>query len=102
MEDGKKLPTTLVLLLLIVLWSMVTYSPALACPSNGSGCRNCILDQMKYGCPSCVPLIRCMARCLWGGTSRSNCIKRCDCDGGKPTLSDCKRCMSRCKCTCVS
>ncbi|XP_022723215.1 uncharacterized protein LOC111280265 [Durio zibethinus] len=80
---------------------MVDTSPALACPSNGSGCKDCILDQMKYSCPSCVPLIRCMARCLWGGTSSSNCINRCDCNGGKPRLSDCRKCMSRCKCSCV-
>ncbi|XVF27996.1 hypothetical protein REPUB_Repub14bG0157700 [Reevesia pubescens] len=98
---GKKLPTlALGMMMLLMLWLMI--SPALACPSNGSGCKDCILDQMKYGCPSCVPLIRCMARCLWGGTSRSKCINRCDCNGGKPRLSDCKKCMSRCKCSCVA
>ncbi|KAK6269116.1 hypothetical protein QUC31_013276 [Theobroma cacao] len=101
MMEGKKLPTlALALMMLLMLCSMA--SPALACPSNGSGCKACILDQMKYGCPSCVPLIRCMARCLWGGTSRSKCISRCDCNGGKPRLSDCKKCMSRCKCSCVA
>ncbi|XVF75240.1 hypothetical protein PTKIN_Ptkin13bG0171500 [Pterospermum kingtungense] len=101
--EGKKLPTIALgmIMLLLMLWSMT--SPAVACPSsNGSGCKDCILDQMKYGCPSCVPLLRCMARCLWGGASRSNCINRCDCNGGKPTLSSCKKCMSRCKCICVA
>ncbi|XVE87688.1 hypothetical protein DITRI_Ditri19aG0007700 [Diplodiscus trichospermus] len=100
--EGEKLPTlSLGMMMLLMLWSSMT-SPALACPSSGSGCKDCIVEQMKYGCPSCVPLIRCMARCLWGGTARSNCINRCDCNGGKPRLSDCKKCMSRCKCSCVA
>ncbi|KAJ4826693.1 hypothetical protein Tsubulata_030019 [Turnera subulata] len=87
--------------MLLMLWLLMV-SPILACPSDGSGCKNCIVEQMKYGCPKCVPVLRCMARCLWGGTARSKCIKVCDCGGGQPTLSDCKKCMSRCKCSCVA
>ncbi|XP_038711508.1 uncharacterized protein LOC120005765 [Tripterygium wilfordii] len=88
-------------LAMIVLWSALM-SPAVACPPDRSQCKDCIVDQFKYGCPKCVPVLRCMARCLWGGTSKGNCVKRCDCNGGKPTLSDCKKCMSRCKCSCVA
>ncbi|KAB1221775.1 hypothetical protein CJ030_MR2G001466 [Morella rubra] len=87
-------------LMLLMLW-LVTL-PALACPSNGSECKHCIVAQMKYGCPSCVPVIRCMARCLWGGSSRYKCEKKCDCNGGSPKPVDCKICMSRCKCSCVA
>ncbi|TYJ31839.1 hypothetical protein E1A91_A06G228300v1 [Gossypium mustelinum] len=91
---------------LVILLSWMAF-PALACSYNGGGnnnkgCKDCLSEQMKYGCPRCVPLLRCMARCLWGESSRSKCMKRCDCDGGKPTLSDCKKCMSRCKCSCLA
>ncbi|GMI93272.1 hypothetical protein HRI_002996500 [Hibiscus trionum] len=103
MEGGKQ-PTfaPAMVLLLVVIWSMS--SPALACPSkgDGNGCKDCVVEQMSYGCPSCVPLIRCMARCLWGGAARSDCMNRCECNDGKPTLSDCKKCLSRCKCSCVA
>ncbi|XVE51017.1 hypothetical protein DITRI_Ditri02bG0004400 [Diplodiscus trichospermus] len=99
--EGKKLPTLALAVFMLLLLSPMT-STTLACQSSGSGCKDCILDQMKCGCPSCAPLIRCMARCLWGGTSRSKCINRCDCNGGKPRLSDCKKCLSRCKCSCVA
>ncbi|KAJ0017520.1 hypothetical protein Pint_09698 [Pistacia integerrima] len=77
-------------------------SPALACQSDRGECKDCVVDQMKYGCPKCVPLIHCMARCLWGGSSRAKCVNKCDCNGAKPRLSDCKECMSRCKCSCVA
>ncbi|CAN0890779.1 hypothetical protein LINGRAHAP2_LOCUS16617 [Linum grandiflorum] len=43
-----------------------------------------------------------MARCLWGGGAQSKCIRRCDCGGGKPSLMECKACMGRCKCSCLS
>ncbi|KAL5769243.1 hypothetical protein ACOSP7_015803 [Xanthoceras sorbifolium] len=59
-----------------------------------SGCKDCVANQMRYGCPSCVPLLHRMAR--------TKCIQKCDCNGGKPKLSDCKKCMSRCKCSCVA
>ncbi|KAL5576332.1 hypothetical protein UlMin_018031 [Ulmus minor] len=85
-------------MVLLVLWVMI--SPAEGCPYDGSKCRECIVKQMKCGCPPCVPKLRCMARCLWGGTSKFNCINRCDCGGG-PKLSDCKKCMSKCKCSCM-
>ncbi|CAN1259999.1 hypothetical protein LINPERPRIM_LOCUS10297 [Linum perenne] len=39
---------------------------------------------------------------MWGGAAKLKCIEKCDCGGGKPTLSDCKACMSRCKCSCMS
>ncbi|KAF9612966.1 hypothetical protein IFM89_004669 [Coptis chinensis] len=81
---------------------LLVIAPSLACSSSkGNGCRDCIADQMKYGCPACAPILRCMARCLWGGKSQSVCSKKCDCNGGKPRLSDCKKCMSRCKCSCA-
>ena len=99
MEKNKQLSTmAAVLMLLLVFWLMI--SPALGCPSDGSECKDCIVNQMRNGCPSCAPVLSCMARCLWGGASKSKCVKRCDCYGGKPRLSDCKKCMSRCKCSC--
>ncbi|PQQ21175.1 uncharacterized protein Pyn_04498 [Prunus yedoensis var. nudiflora] len=89
------------MMLLLLLWLFVF--PALACPSDGIQCRDCVANQMKFGCPECTPVLRCMARCLWGGSSRANCVKRCNCgSGGKPKLSDCKKCMLRCKCNCMS
>ncbi|KAF9679365.1 hypothetical protein SADUNF_Sadunf06G0007400 [Salix dunnii] len=115
MEEKKGFAFPAVLMMLLMFSLMI--SPALAScssggsgakgsggtkPSDGSGCKDCVLDQMKYGCPTCVPILHCMARCLWGGSPRSKCITRCDCDGGKPTLSECKKCMSRCKCSCVT
>ncbi|KAL5838777.1 hypothetical protein ACOSQ3_015946 [Xanthoceras sorbifolium] len=106
MEEKKTLALVVsMMMLLMISFSMV--SPALGCPpttakKDRSGCKNCVVDQMRYGCPSCVPLLHCMARCLWGGTSRTKCIQKCDCNGGKPKLSDCKKCMSRCKCSCVA
>ncbi|KAL8512033.1 hypothetical protein ACS0TY_018480 [Phlomoides rotata] len=70
------------------------------CPSDGSECSNCIMTRMKSGCPGCVPILQCMARCLWAGSSRSICTKKCDCKGGYPRLGDCKKCLSQCKCSC--
>ncbi|XP_010646203.1 uncharacterized protein LOC104878122 [Vitis vinifera] len=99
MEKNKQLSTmAAVLMLQLVFW--LTISPALSCPSDGSECKDCIVNQMRNVCPSCAPVLSCMARCLWGGASKSKCVKRCDCYGGKPRLSDCKKCMSRCKCSC--
>ncbi|KAJ9177427.1 hypothetical protein P3X46_012649 [Hevea brasiliensis] len=75
---------------------MVDHDPDfsnVACKSpsaDGSGCKECIVDQMKHGFPSCAPILQCRARCL------------CDCDDAMLTLSDCKKCMSRCKCSCVA
>ncbi|KAL9159731.1 hypothetical protein ABFS82_08G153900 [Erythranthe guttata] len=77
-------------------------SPAAGCPSDGSQCKSCIMNRMKTGCPGCVPIMQCMARCLWGGASRPNCTKKCDCSGGYPRLADCKKCLSQCKCSCVA
>ncbi|KAJ8770458.1 hypothetical protein K2173_017949 [Erythroxylum novogranatense] len=97
MEENKRLAVTV----LLMLWLLVV-SPVLSCPPDGSECKNCIAEQMKYGCPKCVPILRCMARCLWGGSSRSKCSKKCECNGGNPTLAQCKKCMFRCKCSCVA
>ncbi|XP_073154153.1 uncharacterized protein [Henckelia pumila] len=100
---GKKIKvskSTILLATMLVLWEMA--SPCLgSCYSNGGGdCKKCIVNQMKYGCPRCVPMMQCMARCLWCGTSRSRCIKKCDCGSGYPRLADCKKCLLQCKCSC--
>ncbi|KAL1358619.1 uncharacterized protein LOC107482830 [Arachis duranensis] len=88
----------------LVIMVVVMASPALSCmPSDGMGCKDCIVNQMSSSCPSCTPILHCMARCLWGGGSRPYCISKCDCNkGGYPTLSDCKRCMFKCKCNCLN
>ncbi|KAK4259100.1 hypothetical protein QN277_005467 [Acacia crassicarpa] len=83
---------------LVVIVMLV--SPVLGCSPSGRGCKDCIVNQLKQSCPPCSPILHCMARCLWDGTSRSVCIKKCDCNNGYPTLSDCKRCMLKCKCSC--
>ncbi|KAG4123948.1 hypothetical protein ERO13_D10G009100v2 [Gossypium hirsutum] len=97
--EGKKLLNSALGLMLLVMM-MLSSMGSITAIAYGNGCKDCIVEQVRYGCPSCVPLIRCMARCLWGVSARSSCISRCD--GGKPTLSDCKKCMSRCKCSCVA
>lgn len=84
MEEKKLSTVSLALLMLLSLWLMI--SPASACPPDRSGCKGCIVDQMKYACPSCVPLLRCMAKCLWGGSSRPKCIKRCDCNADTQSI----------------
>ncbi|KAL1567786.1 hypothetical protein AAHA92_03228 [Salvia divinorum] len=81
---------------MLILWGACTGCS----PSGDGGCRNCIVRQMKSGCPRCVPIMQCMGRCLWGGASRSNCVKKCDCGGGYPRLPDCKKCLAQCKCSC--
>nr|DAD20330.1 TPA_asm: hypothetical protein HUJ06_021793 [Nelumbo nucifera] len=90
--------------MMVLVWSLAFIPCLLACPSSKNGkenCRDCIVGRMKYECPACEPILRCMAMCLWDGTSRSLCVKRCDCRGGKPSPSDCKRCMAPCKCSCA-
>ncbi|KAI3823825.1 hypothetical protein L1987_05268 [Smallanthus sonchifolius] len=85
-------------LVLLIGWSM-------ACPSNGGSCRNCISNAMRKDCPKCFPMMKCMARCLWSNnnTPKSKCVKQCDCDTGSyPRLSDCKSCLSQCKCICAA
>ncbi|KZV16120.1 hypothetical protein F511_13256 [Dorcoceras hygrometricum] len=83
---------------LIFLWVMS--SPSVGCPSDGSGCQNCLATRMKSGCPGCASIMQCMDECLQGGNSRSKCVKRCDCSGEYPRLADCKKCLSKCKCSC--
>ncbi|KAG6386875.1 hypothetical protein SASPL_152052 [Salvia splendens] len=86
---------------LVMLILLLVAPPCTGCsPSGNGGCRNCIVRQLKSGCPRCVPIMQCMGRCLWGGASRSNCVKKCDCGSGYPRLADCKKCLSQCKCSC--
>ncbi|XP_030553022.1 uncharacterized protein LOC115757069 [Rhodamnia argentea] len=89
-------------LLMLVLWLLMVPPQATACPSDGGACRDCIVDQLSHCCPSCGPVLRCMGRCLWGGSSQVQCTRRCNCDGGTPKLSNCKKCMSKCKCSCMA
>ncbi|CAN0890781.1 hypothetical protein LINGRAHAP2_LOCUS16617 [Linum grandiflorum] len=97
--------TTVALLTLLLLPTPTSPtcqpSPAPPCRTGG-GCKKCVVEQLHYGCPKCTPILRCMARCLWGGGAQSKCIRRCDCGGGKPSLMECKACMGRCKCSCLS
>ncbi|XP_073295418.1 uncharacterized protein [Primulina huaijiensis] len=98
-EKSKVSKTTILLATMLTVWGMA--SPCLgSCSSNGGDCKKCIANQMKYGCPRCVPMMQCMARCLWSGVSRSKCIKKCDCDSGYPRMDDCKKCLLQCKCGC--
>ncbi|KAF8030282.1 hypothetical protein BT93_E2662 [Corymbia citriodora subsp. variegata] len=92
----------LVPLMMSVLWSMVVPPQAVACPMDGSTCQDCIVDQLNWGCPLCQPILCCMGRCLWGGSLQAKCMRRCDCNSGKPKLSNCKKCMSKCKCSCMA
>ena len=102
MEAKRRLSTTTAALSMLLLTVVLMNFPAAkACPSDGSQCRSCILDRFKSDCPPCVPILRCMAKCLWGGTTPgAKCAKQCDCNEGYPRLSDCKKCMSKCKCSC--
>ncbi|KAL6992880.1 hypothetical protein U1Q18_010998 [Sarracenia purpurea var. burkii] len=105
MEERKSplAPATAAVYALLLISAMATY-PAMACSSSGgSQCRKCILDRFKQDCPPCVPILQCMARCLWGSAPRGGCVKKCDCGAGQyPRLSDCKKCVSRCKCSCLA
>ncbi|EOA36403.1 hypothetical protein CARUB_v10010850mg [Capsella rubella] len=72
-------------------------------PPSRNSCKTCMAEQMKYVCPKCVPVLRCMARCLWGGVTQKTCTTTCGCDtAAKPSLLECKRCVSRCKCSCAA
>ncbi|GMY36723.1 hypothetical protein FCV25MIE_31965 [Fagus crenata] len=99
--EGKQQHSKLAFMSMMLLMIWLVISPVLACPPNGGQCKVCIVNQMKFGCPSCAPLLRCMAQCLWGGSSRYICVNRCNCNTGYPNLSACKTCMSKCKCSCV-
>ncbi|RAL44871.1 hypothetical protein DM860_003630 [Cuscuta australis] len=88
-------------IIMILLWEMPSASSA--CGGGGGGCRGCIVDKMMKDCPKCCPIMQCMSRCLWGSgwSARFKCAKKCDCNtGGFPRLSDCKHCLSQCKCSC--
>ncbi|KAK2992242.1 hypothetical protein RJ640_005729 [Escallonia rubra] len=61
MEEKKQLATQVTVCMLLVML-LCTALPALACPSDGGECRNCIVNRMQSGCPGCVPIMRCMAR----------------------------------------
>ncbi|KAG7653994.1 hypothetical protein ISN44_As01g012110 [Arabidopsis suecica] len=95
---------------LIILIILLLVSRAAATGSGGvcrhppsrNSCKTCMAEQMKYDCPKCVPVLRCMARCLWGGVTQRKCTTTCGCDtAAKPSLLECKRCVSRCKCSCA-
>lgn len=94
---GGRVCTIVLVLLLVVLMAL---RPALACSSDGTDCSTCIRNRMKFNCPACTSSMQCMARCLWAGTSRANCIKKCDCNKDYPRLADCKKCLVPCKCKC--
>ncbi|CAI9086895.1 OLC1v1020818C1 [Oldenlandia corymbosa var. corymbosa] len=104
----RSIGTVGVVVLLILMMLMATEMGGVvvitACPSydNGSGCSKCLANRFKNSCPACVPIMRCMARCLWRGTSRNLCVKKCDCNSDYPKLLDCKKCLSQCKCSCSS
>ncbi|KAL2932309.1 Plexin-B2 [Bienertia sinuspersici] len=74
----------LVLSMLVISWVANLQASVASCSYDGSDCRDCILKQMRYDCPSCVTILRCMAKCLWGGTARSKCTNRCDCNDKFP------------------
>ncbi|CAA7029080.1 unnamed protein product [Microthlaspi erraticum] len=100
------------LIFLLILFTLLTSIPTAAAAGSGGVCRHppsryscktCMAEQMKYVCPKCVPVLRCMARCLWGGVSQRICTTTCGCDTvAKPSLLECKRCVSRCKCSCAA
>ncbi|KAK7245941.1 hypothetical protein RIF29_40795 [Crotalaria pallida] len=101
--EGKKQAVKVQLQAVLLIMLVMVTSPVLGCtPTDGRGCKDCIVNQMRNGCPACMSILHCMARCLWGANSRSSCINKCKCNNGYPTISDCKRCMSQCKCSCVN
>ncbi|KAG6573554.1 hypothetical protein SDJN03_27441, partial [Cucurbita argyrosperma subsp. sororia] len=83
----------------ILMTGICLTSPCLA---DAKLCGDCIRDRMALHCPACAPPLRCMAQCLWGGGSRSRCVKQCDGGGAWARLWSCKRCMWSCKCSCTS
>ncbi|KAK9715052.1 hypothetical protein RND81_06G140000 [Saponaria officinalis] len=89
-------------LIALLLLSTLTIQKATACSDDETDCRGCLVKRMKYDCPSCVPRLRCMAKCLWSGKARLKCVKKCDCNPGYPRMSDCKKCLSKCRCSCTS
>ncbi|ESW19651.1 hypothetical protein PHAVU_006G143300 [Phaseolus vulgaris] len=98
--ETKKLRVIVQVQVVLLIMTMVA-SPIMSCPpTDGKSCKDCLVNQMKNVCPSCTPILHCMARCLWDGSSRPNCINKCNINDAYPALSDCKRCMSKCKCSC--
>ncbi|KAL1832289.1 hypothetical protein ACET3Z_001940 [Daucus carota] len=81
----EKLKNLLTVFVTFLIMSLIISLPALACPADGSECKDCIASRMKSDCPACAPIMRCMAQCLWDkGMSQKQCVKKCDCDGGYP------------------
>ncbi|XP_058068728.1 uncharacterized protein LOC131218060 [Magnolia sinica] len=95
MRKGSILIAYVVLMLLLV-------SSCFSCTTKDNGCKDCILKQLKCDCPNCKSVLRCMAGCLWHGSSQVKCIKKCDSCKSGPRLSKCKKCMNECKCSCVT
>ncbi|KAK4788843.1 hypothetical protein SAY86_020162 [Trapa natans] len=60
---------------------------------GGRKCGECITVQMKFWCPSCSPILKCMAWCLWGGKSRWQCTKRCDWSSSSSNVSTTDLCV---------
>ncbi|KAK9084712.1 hypothetical protein Sjap_025123 [Stephania japonica] len=95
-----RLVVLMMIIMLMISSRIVILSEACSHQRANNGCKDCVSEQMKYTCPSCVPILRCAARCLWSGSSQAKCVMKCDCGGGKPRLLDCRKCMVRCKCSC--
>ncbi|WOL19470.1 hypothetical protein Cni_G28268 [Canna indica] len=87
-----------------VLLLLLQAADAAGCPDGDEKkeCKECILDQLKCGCPECRPRLRCFAGCLWNGVPQGKCMDTCDSPKGKLRLSGCKKCLSVCKCSCVN
>lgn len=95
----------LLLSTLLPISRTVAVSSGVGCrhPPSQNSCKTCMVEQTNYGCPKCGPVLGCMARCLWGGVSQRKCTTTCGCDTfAKPSLLECKRCVSRCKCSCAA
>ncbi|KAJ4879209.1 Uncharacterized protein Rs2_36263 [Raphanus sativus] len=93
----------LLTLLLISRTNAVSSAGGCRHPPSQNSCKTCVVEQMNFNCPKCVPVLGCMARCLWGGVSQRKCTTTCGVNTvARPSLMECKRCVSRCKCSCAT
>ncbi|AES64468.1 hypothetical protein MtrunA17_Chr2g0289811 [Medicago truncatula] len=103
MEAKKQKMAIQIQALSLIMLLMASPIMGWGCPrTNRRWCKDCIVNQMKKSCPTCYPVLHCMARCLWDGGFKTNCINKCNCYSCYPTLYDCKRCMTKCKCSCTN